>query len=170
MTMNTKALRSIARLTIIMTVVSTLLQVTMVRAATMTAASDTMSRLTVSTPSEHAIAFTLPVGVDFDSSGNTDMLQVDFSVAFSESGTWATSDFAFNDGVARTIDAVAQGAGIVDCTVAVGANNVCVAVDTSAHVFTIIPAATYTASATGASVTFTIHGTSPTGILTNPPF
>ncbi len=92
-------------------------------------------------------------GINFDSATQTDYLRVDFPAAFSQTGTWVTGDFTFNDGTARTVQAVAQGAGIVDCTVAAGANNVCVAIDTTGHIFTIRPSADYTASGAAATVT-----------------
>lgn len=137
-------------------------------AASMTASKDTVTRLKISTTADHTINTTLPTGVDFDVATQTDILRFDFASTFSTSGTWATSDFTFNDGTARTINAVAQGSGIIDCTVAAGANNVCVAIDTSAFIFTVKPSSTYTASATAATITFTIGGTSPNGTLTNP--
>lgn len=139
-------------------------------AASMTAVKDTMTRLEISTTADHTITFTLPTGVDFDRAGNTDVLRVDFahSSAFTQSGTWAVGDFTFNDGTGRTINAVAQGAGTIDCTVGAGVNNVCVAIDTTNHIFTIKPSADYTASATAAVVTFTIDGTTSDGTLTNP--
>lgn len=139
-------------------------------ATSITSTSDTMTRLKISTTADHTIVFTLPTGVDFDSTTQTDFLSVDFphSSAFTESGTWVTGDFTFNDGTARTINAVAQGNGTIDCTVASGVNNVCVAVDTTNHIFRIKPSSNYTASATAATVTFTIDGTTTDGTLTNP--
>lgn len=141
-----------------------------VMATSITSAKDTLTRLQVSATADHTVVFTLPTGVDFDSTTQTDILRVDFphSSAFTQSGTWVTGDFTFNDGTSRTINAVAQGAGTIDCTVSAGVNNVCVAIDTTNHIFTIKPSATYTASATAATATFTIDGTTTDGTLTNP--
>ncbi len=167
--MNTRHIRNVARAMVFALIASVaLLAVNSASASTLAAAKDTMSRLKISTAANHAVVFTLPTGVDFDSTTQTDFLNVDFPASFSESGTWVTGDFTFNDGTARTINAVAQGAGIVDCTVAAGVNNVCIAIDTTAHIFSIKPSATYTASATAATITFVISGTSPDGVLTNP--
>lgn len=139
-------------------------------AASLTAAKDTLTRTKISTTADHTIVFTLPTGVDFDSTTQTDILRVDFphSSAFTQSGTWVTGDFTFNDGTSRTINAVAQGAGTIDCTVSAGVNNVCVAIDTTNHIFSIKPSSTYTASSTAATITFTIDGTTTDGTLTNP--
>jgi hypothetical protein len=141
------------------------------QAATYQNAKDTMTRLKVSTTADHKVVFQLPAGVTFDASGTLDYLRVDFphTSAFTQSGTWATSDFTFNDGTARTINAVAQGAGVIDVTCTNGANNVGVAIDTTNHIFTIKPCgSSYTASGAGATITFEIFGTSPNGTLTNP--
>lgn len=148
--------------------VSTVLSIAPASASALASAKDTMTRVAISTTSDHTVTFALPTGINFDATGNTDMLRIDFPASFSQSGTWATGDFTLNDGTSRTINAVAQGAGIIDCTVADGVNNVCVAVDTTGHIFSIKPSATYTASATAATVTFTIDGTSADGTLTNP--
>src|SRR3989338_7146886 len=140
-------------------------------AATITVASDTMTSIKENTTADHTVVFTLPTSIDFDRAGQTDVLRVDFpsSSAFTQSGTWIGGDFTFNDGTSRTVSStVAQGAGTIDCTVADGVNNVCVAVDTTSHIFTIKPSATFTASATAATVTFTIDGTATDGTLTNP--
>jgi hypothetical protein len=137
-------------------------------ALAITSSKDTATRLQISTTADHSIVFTLPTGIDLDRAGNTDTLQVDFPAAFTLGGTWVAGDFTFNDGTARTISAVAQGAGTIDCTPTGGANDVCVAVDTTNNIFTIEVGASYTASATGATVTFTIDGTATDGTLTNP--
>ena len=137
-------------------------------ALAITSSKDTATRLQISTTAHHTIVFTLPTGIDFDSTGNTDFLRVDFPGTFTAGGTWSFEYFTFDDGAARTINAVEQGAGDVDCTVAAGVNNVCISVDTTNNIFTIKPSATYTASATGATVTFTIDGTTADGTLTNP--
>lgn len=137
-------------------------------ALALTASKDTATRLQISTTADHTVVFTLPTGIDFDSTGNTDFLRVDFPAGFTLGGTWVAGDFTFNDGTSRTINAVEQGAGDVDCTVAAGVNNVCISIDTTNNIFTIKPSATYTASATAATVTFTIDGTATDGTLTNP--
>ncbi len=139
-------------------------------AATITSARDTMTRLKTSTTSDHSLAFTLPTGVTFDSN---DELRVDFphSSAFTQGGTWATGDFTFNDGTARTVNAVEATASpngaVAGCTN--GANNVGVEIDTTNLVFSVIPCGgSFTASSTAASVIFTIDGTTADGTLTNP--
>ncbi len=137
-------------------------------AASLTSSKDTATRLKISTTADHTIVFTLPTGVDFDRATQTDGFHIDFPASFTLSGTWVTGDFTFDDGTARTINAVAQGAGTIDCTVGAGVNNVCIAIDTTNNIFTIKPSADYTASATAATVTFTIDGTASDGTLTNP--
>lgn len=140
-------------------------------AAEITSKSDTMTRLKASTTADHTVVFTLPTSITFDVSGSTDTLRVDFpeSSAFTTTGTWATSDFTVNDGTARTVNAVAQGSGIIDVTCTDGTNNVGVAIDTTNLIFTIKPCgSSFTASGSAATVTFTIAGTSPNGTLTNP--
>lgn len=139
-------------------------------AAGITAAKDTATRLKISTTADHVFTFTLPTGVDFDSTGNTDVIRVDFPSGFSQGGTWQTSDFTFSDSNgAHTVQNVSAGAGTIDCTVST-AQNVCVAIDTTNLIFTIKPASTYTASSTGSAITFTVFGTTTTGTgtLTNP--
>ena len=140
------------------------------QAAVFTAMSDTMTRLKVSETADHTAKWTLPATITFDSSTNTDILRVDFphSSAFTQSGTWVVGDFTFNDGTPRTVNAVAQGAGTIDCTVAAGVDNVCVAIDTTNHIFSIKPSADYNASGAAAIITFTIDGTDTDGTLTNP--
>lgn len=168
---NMKILKKITSLSLIMMLMvltSGVVNVNKALAASMTASKDTATRLKISTTADHTIVTTLPTGVDFDSTGNTDMLRFDFASTFSTSGTWVTGDFTFNDGTARTVQAVAQGAGTVDCTVSAGVNNVCVAIDTTGFAFYVKPSATYTASATAATITFTIDGTTTDGTLTNP--
>lgn len=140
----------------------------LVNAASFTASKDTATRLKLSTTADHVIVFTLPTGVDFDRATQTDGFQVDFPATFTLGGTWAAGDFSFNDGTARTISAVAQGAGTIDCTPTGGTNDICVAVDTTNNIFTIEAGASMTASGTAATVTFTILGTAGNGTLTNP--
>lgn len=140
-------------------------------ALAITTSKDTATRLQISTTADHVVTFTLPTGIDFDSTGTTDFLRVDFPTTFAQGGTWQTTDFAFTDSVgSRTIQAVSAGAATVDCTVSAGTSNVCVAIDTTNMIFSIKPSSTYTASATGSAVTFTIFGTTTTGTgtFTNP--
>jgi hypothetical protein len=139
-------------------------------AASMTSSKDTATRLKVSTTADHVIVFTLPTGVNFDSTGQTDVIRADFASTFSQGGTWQASDFTFNDGTARTVTNVSAGSGTITCTPSAGVNNVCVAIDTTALIFSVVPDSTYTASANAATVTFTIFGTTTTGTgtLTNP--
>ena len=140
----------------------------LVEASAFTTSKDTATRLQISTTADHTIVFTLPTGVDFDRAGNTDGFQIDFPASFTLGGTWVAGDFTFNDGTGRTISAVAQGAGTIDCTPTGGANDICVAIDTTNNIFTIEAGASMTASATAATITFTIDGTSSDGTLTNP--
>lgn len=138
-------------------------------AGEITSKNDTMTRLKIGTTANHSVVFTLPTGIDFDSASQTDILRVDFpeSSAFTQGGTWATADFTFNDGSARTVQNVSAGAGTIDCTVST-AENVCIAIDTTNLIFTVKPAATYTAGSTGATITLGIQGITPGGTLTNP--
>lgn len=137
-------------------------------ALAITSSKDTATRLQISTTADHTIVFTLPGGIDLDRAGTVDTLQVDFPASFTLGGTWATGDFTFNDGGAAVISAVSQGAGTIDCTPTGGADDVCVAIDTTNNIFTIEVGAAYTASAAGATITFTIDGTTGDGTLTNP--
>ena len=140
------------------------------RAAEFTGARDTLTRLQANVTSNHSFNFFLPAGVDFDRSGpgaDDIMFVVD---TFVTGGTYTTADFTFNDGTNRTVDAVASGADVFTVSCADGANNVGVAIDTSApRTFTVVTCgASFAASATAANVTFTINGDSPNGTLTNP--
>lgn len=140
-------------------------------AASFTASKDTATRLKLSTTADHVITFTMPTSIDFDITTQTDGFHIDFPTTFTQGGTWTTSDFSLTDSVgSRTINAVAAGAGTIDCTVASGANNVCVAIDTTNMIFTIKPSSNYTATSAASAVTFTIFGTTTTGTgtLTNP--
>jgi hypothetical protein len=140
----------------------------LVEALANTASKDTSTRTQISTTADHTIVFTLPTGIDFDSTTQTDAIHIDFPASFTLGGTWVAGDFTLNDGTGRTSVTPAQGAGIIDCTVAAGVNNFCVAIDTTNNIFTIKPSSSYTASATGATITFGIDGTATDGTLTNP--
>lgn len=65
----------------------------LVEALAITASKDTATRLQISTTADHTIVFTLPTAIDFDSTGNTDFLRVDFPATFTSGGTWAVGDF-----------------------------------------------------------------------------
>ncbi|MFH2063559.1 MAG: hypothetical protein ABIJ46_05455 [bacterium] len=160
----------ISRLTIVSLLLSTFLLATPATAASFTAMSDTMTRLMVSLTADHTFGLTLPLTYDFDYTGNQDILVFDFPAAnFSMGGVWAAADFTFNDGAARTINAVASGAGIATVACADGANNVGVAIDTTAMDFRVLPCgASYVAQPSGATIAFTIDGTTDNGTLTNP--
>jgi|GEM_PF-1749417 len=135
-------------------------------AANITNRQDTMSNQATSGTSQHQISFNLS-GLNTFATG--EVIIIDFPVSFSQGGTWATADFAFTDGVARTIAGVNAGAGVTTVACADGANNLGVAIDTTAIDFRVIPCGpSFTASGTGAFITFTIDGTSPNGTLTNP--
>jgi hypothetical protein len=137
-------------------------------AASFTVSKDTSTRLKISTNADHVITFTMPTGVDFDITGNSDGFQVDFPASFVASGTWANADFAFTDSNgSHTIEGTTQGAGTITCT-STTAQNVCVAFDTTNNIFTIKPSTTFTASSTGSAITFTILGTGAGGTLLNP--
>jgi hypothetical protein len=141
------------------------------RAGEFTTASDTMTRLKISTNSDHTVVFTLSGTDTFDQSTTTDTIRVDFphSSAFTQSGTWVTGDFTFNDGTARTVNAVAQGPGTIDVSCTDGTNNVGVAIDTTNHIFTVKPCgASFVASGATATITFAILGAGTDGLLTNP--
>lgn len=160
--------KAVSSLSIIVLIVVTALGPQVAIAASFTSSKDTATRVEISQTADHTIVFTLPTSMDFDSTGTTDFLRVDFPASFTLGGTWVAGDFTFNDGTSRTINAVEQGAGDVDCTVASGVNNVCISVDTTNNIFTIKPSSNYTASAAAATITFTIDGTSTDGTLTNP--
>jgi hypothetical protein len=140
-------------------------------ALSFTSSKDTVTRTAITggtTLADHVITFTLPTGVDFDRGGQVDGFQIDFPATFTLGGTWAAADFSFNDGTSRSISAVAQGAGTIDCTPTGGTNDICVAVDTTNNIFTIEAGASMTASSAGVAVTFTILGTAGNGTLANP--
>lgn len=168
--MKNNIIKFVAKLMTFATIATSVMSVAPARAASFTSSKDTLTRLAISTTADHTVVFTLPTGVTLDSSTNVDTLRVDFphTAAFTQSGTWVAGDFTFNDGTSRVISAVAQGAGIIDCTPTGGTNDVCVAIDTTNHIFTVEVGAAYTASGAAATVTFTIDGTATDGLLTNP--
>src|SRR3989338_102315 len=143
----------------------------LVEAAAITVASDTLTSIKATTSADHTITFTIPGGVgDFTLA---DSIIVDFpGSSFTETGTWAAGDFTFNDGAARTISAVEETAtpdrAVVGCSD--GAANVGVEIDTTAAdvSFRIVPCgASFTANTSG-TITFGILGAATGGIFTNP--
>ena len=130
--------------------------------------SDTIANPAASASSLHTIIFNLSAANTFI---NGEQIAIDFPEisAFTSGGAWAASDFTFADGVARVINSVASGPGVSSVVCANGANNVGVAVDTTALIFRVIPCgALFAPRAAGALVTFTINGAFPGGALTNP--
>ncbi len=137
-----------------------------IRAADVSNMKDTLSNQSVNGTATHRISFDLSGGNTFASG---EVIAIDFASAFSVGGTWQPADFTFDDGTARTIDAVAQGPGTSTVSCTDGANNVGVAVDTTDLVFRVIPCGgSFTPSAAGASVLLTIYGAVPDGWIANP--
>ncbi len=138
-------------------------------AASLISSKDTMTRLKETVKADHLIVSTLPDGVDFDLTGGTDTISVDFPADFTVAGTWTTSDFTFNDGTPRTIYAVGNNTA-ADCTGSTGANDVAVTILPMMQTFTIQPCPSFspTSAITPVTVTFGILGTDPGGSLTNP--
>jgi hypothetical protein len=137
-------------------------------AAQMTGVKDTLSTVTVSQTATHVITATL-VGANTFAAGESityDFVDADFTL--NSIGSWQTTDFAFNDGTARTIIAVSTSSG-VDPTCTAGVNNVAVTINTSTNNFKVVACSTYTASSAAATTTFTINGTTGagTGTMTN---
>lgn len=169
-----KFLRRVAAIaTSVATVGSMLLPVAPVQAGSFASASDTMTRLKISTTSDHTVRMTLPTSYTFSGSATTsDAIVYNFPDTFtaSASGTFTTSDFAFNDGTARTVTTVATpGTNGFDVACADGANNVGVVVDTAAAAFKVKACGSSYTSSTGTStITFQIFGTAANGTLTNP--
>jgi cysteine-rich repeat protein len=127
---------------------------------------DIISNMVAGATAAHQISFNLSGGNTFAAG---DQIAVDFPAGFSSGTGWAAGDFTFTDGTARTIVDVDSGAGtttVDSCTA--GANNIGVAVDTTGSVFRVIACPTFTASAAGAFITFTIDGVAPNGTLVNP--
>lgn len=137
-------------------------------AAQMTGVKDTLSTVTVSQPATHVITSTL-VGANTFAAGETityDFVDADFTL--NAIGNWQTTDFAFNDGTARTIIAVSTSSGVAP-TCTAGTNNVGITINTTTNNFVVTACSTYTASAAAATATFTINGTTTagTGTMTN---
>lgn len=137
-------------------------------AAQLSNRQDKLSNQAVSANANHTISFNLSGGNTFTSA---EKIAIDFpeTGAFVGGGAWAAADFSLNDGTARTIAGVNQGPAVSTVVCPDGADNVGVAVDTTGLVFRVIPCgASFTSSAAGAFVTFTIGGAAPNGTLTNP--
>lgn len=132
------------------------------KADALTSMSDTLTRLKISELADHEVKWTLPGGKF--SAGDKAMVYFGGGTFVADTN-WTTSDFAFNDGTARTIVAVGVD---VDPVCTGGVDDVTVRVDTTKSQFDVLACPGYTASAPGASVTFNIYGTSPNGTLTNP--
>ena len=131
-------------------------------AASLSTVKDTMSTQAKNTPATHIVTWTL-VGGDTFATGESfavDFVNADF--ALNAIGNWQTSDFTFNDGTSRTIDAVSSSSGVAPSCSA-GVNNVCVTIDTTNNTFTVVAAGSYTASGANATVTLTINGTTAAG-------
>ena len=135
-----------------------------IMAAESTSRSDLMTNQGIGQVSAHTISFTLTPSNAFT---GTEAIVIDFPNEFAVGGTWTTADFTFTDGIARTVAAVAQGAGVsaVSCS---GANNVGIAIDTTDRVFRVRPCDPSFSSASGAAITLQIDGEAPDGTLTNP--
>ncbi|MDQ5930861.1 MAG: hypothetical protein QG674_25 [Patescibacteria group bacterium] len=134
----------------------------------MTGVKDTLSTVTVSQTATHVITATL-VGANTFAAGESityDFADADF--ALNAIGNWQTTDFAFNDGTARTVTAVSVSSG-VDPTCTAGVNNVAVTINVTTNNFKVVACSTYTASSAAAITTFTINGTTAagTGTMTN---
>jgi len=92
------------------------------------------------------------------------VLKIDCSGLFDVSDTFAASDFTFSDGSLQTIGIVFndQTSPAMSCI----PGTICVSVDQTADVFYIVPGDGYT-SGSGATITFTIEGVAPDGLVTN---
>ncbi len=139
-----------------------------VHAASLATASDVMTTQAKNTTSKHTITWTMATGHSFAAA---DRISIDFvngDFTLNAIGSWQTTDFTFNDGTLRTINAVSTVSGS-DPACASGVNNVCVNINTTTNTFVIFAAATYTTSGTAAAVTFVINGTSAAGngLMTN---
>jgi len=130
--------------------------------------TDVMTSQAVNATSKHTITWTMATGSSFAAGDRIVIDFVDADFTLNAIGSWQTTDFTFNDGTSRTINAVSTTSS-VDPACSSGVNNVCVNINTSHDTFTVFAAASYTTSSTGAAVTFTIDGTSTagTGLMTN---
>jgi len=140
-------------------------------AAALTALSDTMTRLKVSTLSSHDILFTMASGNTF-AAGETitvdfkeDAPESDFSVNGAAS---VVADFDFsNDGAERVIYNVGA---TTDCTGSVGVNDISVGIDDTTGIVTFLACPSFTASPATAIINIE-YGTAAAGgtdRVTNP--
>lgn len=135
-------------------------------AAQYTGVKDTLSTVATNATATHVITHTL-VGGDTFAAGETltyDFVDGDFTL--NNISNWATSDFSFNDGSARTITAVSTSSGVAP-TCTAGTSNVAITINTSTNNFVVTACSTYTASGSNANITFTINGTAGGGTMTN---
>ncbi len=157
---NKKIVAFVASLTLM---VSLCVPTPVVKAAALTSLSDTLSTLKAAEVADHTILWTLPSTITFDAG---DQARIDFPDGFvTSAASWATTDFTFNDGTARTVESIAVD-GAPTCTA--GANNIGIRINPTTDEFIIIACTSYTSSGATASVTFTIDGTATEGTLTNP--
>ncbi len=127
---------------------------------------DVMSNTMTSANSHHQISFTLSALNTF---ATGEQIAIQFPAGFTLVGTWAAADFSLTDGTARTIAGIAQGGGVSSVVCPDAANNIGVAIDTTAKIFRFLPCGgSFTASAANAGVTLSIDGTTPDGTLANP--
>ena len=131
--------------------------------------ADQLSDTTISTAADHTVTFTLPAGVVFsDEPGagiDTDVIKVDFHDDFDVAGTFATSDFTFNDGTSRTVGSVFNDFTfpLMSC-----GSEICITVDQTNELFFIVAGSGYVEETAPLTITFTVNGTSPDGTLTAP--
>ncbi|MFC1638691.1 hypothetical protein ACFL26_00265 [Patescibacteria group bacterium] len=168
--MKNKLFHLIAKVTAVATIASSLSMMVPVRAANLTSASDTQTRLKIGELADHSIQFTSPAGYSFDNdTGTTDRIVYDFSDNWDASGgTWAAADFTFQWGAGTyAIDNVVAAAS--PSPTSCGGTGVEVVVDTDNNDFTVYPCATFSETGTAAAtVIFTIDGTAADGEFANP--
>ncbi|RPI72462.1 MAG: hypothetical protein EHM45_22195, partial [Desulfobacteraceae bacterium] len=99
---------------------------------------DSMTRLKINEQAAHTFNFTLPAGIGWDSTGNTDDIIIDFPTSFSMVTGWSTIDFFLGDtegGIGTTVTtyAVLETAGslVYPSCLGAGANDAVVAIDTT---------------------------------------
>jgi hypothetical protein len=174
---NKKLFKAIVKISLLSTILAMSFQVLPANAAALDTLSDTMTRLQISTDADHDIYFNLAAGTDFDVTGFTDEIDVNFdpaTTAFTPDANWVEADL--------TIEETAPGAQVwnpyniqvgafatPDCTSA-GADDVAVAVDTTDDIFRFLACddTSFTASSAGATIKITIAGDTGTGAMANP--
>lgn len=119
-------------------------------AASVTNASDLMTRLQVSVASSHDISFDMDASTSF---ATTETITFDFdedgSMFTVDGASSAVADFDFNDGTERTVYAVGATA---DCTGSTGADDVAIGVNDTSGLVTVLACGSFTASSAGATV------------------